>query len=245
MNERECSEAAEGDLPESIVAQVVCVFADGETRTLYATGFSFVDAFIISVRPPPVGEIVTLTLCPKDLPPIPPIEARVMHARIDPSDVRRSGFGVMFTKVDDRHIEALENAIRALGLPSRTFAEGARLERRFHPRVATPYTAILSTPTGPFPMRVENLSISGALLVSDGGDLPPMLDLGALIALDVVKPDAPETISLTAHVARLVFVGETPGLGVEFVEVNETAGKRIEGLILHALMTVAEKSERR
>jgi hypothetical protein len=244
MTTRECDRAAAELSSAAIVAQAVCAFTDGETRTLYASSFSFVDAFIISVRPPPVGTVFTLTLCPKGRSSLPPIVARVMHTRIDPSNLCNSGFGVMFTNVEGMMIEALGEALEALGLPSKASADDRRPERRRNPRIATPFTAILAAPEGPFQMKVSNLSMSGALLVSDG-DMPPELELGIVTGVDIVKPDAPETISLRAEIARLVFDGETTALGVDFVELDETAGRRIEGLMLNALIAVADRSESR
>ena len=218
-----------------VVARAACEFGEGQTRTLYATRFSIVDMFILSVRPPPVGTTFKVTLSPQGLPPLPRLEAIVVATRLDPADIRKSGFGALISNIDDESIKALHSALSLLGLRQEVTPDRPSIERRKDPRIWSDLMASVEIPGAAWNVDVVNLSMSGALLDFGDAGLPVEITPGTAIHLDIIGKDIPELISIRAEVVRVVGVMNPKVAGVKFLEVNEILASRVEGLILHLL----------
>lgn len=231
--------------PVPLVARAICQHADGETRALHATRISLGGASLLSLRPPPVGEELTITFYPRGMAWLKPIRCRVIASRVDPSDAERSGFEVVFVKLDDETLDALENRISALEARRRPcFApEGdgvsfGGLERRRDPRVRGARKVIVSLPGREVPLTLANLSMTGARLTLDGRSWASLeLLVGAQVGLSIIDPFASESVSLRAEVVRRSGSGEEPGFGVRFLDMDLATARRLESLILDLIVS--------
>jgi hypothetical protein len=216
-----------------VVAKAVCELPDGERRTLYATELTPSCAHVLSLDPPPLQTMISLTLYPRRGQPVPPIAGRVIWTRLDPSDAAGSGFGLAFTDISGTARQALAIALQSLGLASHPPAAPG-VERRVHPRVwlDVGLRARVATGTVTRVAMVLNLSLTSALLAfADSEDLSE-LQPGTPLSLDIVMEAGPEVASVDARVVRQTGDGEPRGLGVEFVGLDRLACARIEGLIV-------------
>jgi len=224
-----------GTVLPRLVARVVCHFSDGETRTLYATRFSLVDADILAMRLPRAGETVRLVIHPRGLSPLGTIDGRIVATRLDPADAANSGFRVVFTRFGQHMLDGLYRAVTALGLPCDPPGEQLPVEKRDFPRIWGDLAATVETPEGQRKMSLRNLSMSGALIAAGDSGLPAGICPGALLRCHLVKPDAPEIVEVKVEVVR---VGKEEGeavFGVRFIDLDPVTAARIEGLVLHLL----------
>ena len=231
-------------LAEPLVARAICRHESGETRGLYATRISLGGASILSLRPPPVGEELTITFYPRGMAWLSPIRCRVIASRVDPANATRSGFDVVFVELDDAALDALENRIAALEARNRPcFApEGdgvsLLLERRRDPRVAGARKVIVSLPGRQIPLTLTDLSMTGARIALDGRRWESMeICLGARIDLTIVDPFASDSVTLRAEVVRRMTGAEAPGFAVRFVDQDLASVERLEGLILDLIVS--------
>jgi hypothetical protein len=234
---------------ESLLAKAICSFANGETRRLYLTSLSSKGAFILSLRPPSIRSTLSVTIYPQKLPPLPPLEARVIGLRIDPANAERSGFEVGFSYVNEEILDKLRTTITLLEKmnikPLRPPRQAAH-ERRQEPRVPMDLSAVIHLPQHELQVQVVNLSMSGAMLGFRDQLRPPLLIPGAEISMSIVISSAPESIKLQAQIVRLTAEGEPVGVGVCFLEVSDLSARRIEGLILDEVVrsyAVPDKEE--
>jgi len=219
-----------------LVARAHCSFPDESVRCLYATGLSLGGTFILCMRPPPIGTRLKIQLFPTGSYALPPIAARVIGLRIDPSDAERSGFEAVFTELDDSTLDRLSRLVERL---NRMVTDRPRLpprrhvEQRVMPRVATSLGAVVHLFDSPVPVTVLNLSLSGALLGLDWGVRPAGLMPGVEVRLSI--PLLEQEITVTALVVRLTGCDEPAGFAVQFFEVSEETELRLEQLMLDAL----------
>jgi PilZ domain len=222
-----------------VVARAVCGFENGEIRDLFATRFSLVGISILSLRPPSIGSVFSVSLHPFGLHSLPSMKAVVVSTRLDPANANKSGFEALFTSLSDDQIEALFQTASTLGLPCALPKARPSVERRRDPRVQTNLDVYVDISGRRLQAAVENMSMSGALLSfskEDGffdiniGEL-----LGAVVEIEIIGQGIPEFLSVEAEVVRLVDEGKGINVGLRFVNIDESAALRIEGLILHAL----------
>lgn len=219
-----------------VVARAICKLDDGEQRIFYATRFSLDDLFVLSMRPPPVGTEMKVTLCPLGLRPLPTLAVRVVSTILDPGDAGRCGFGAIITTLDEDSLVAVHDAMLTLGLASTD--EGERrpsIERRQDPRVWIDLRACLTVSDVKFEVRVVNLSLSGALVHFDTDAVPPEFRPGMVVDLDFIHEWAPEIVSVSATIVRLVGVGRPTGIGLRFNGMETQVEARLEGIILYVL----------
>jgi len=237
-------EAERGKPGQEPVARAICMHRNGETRTLHATRISLGGASIRSLRPPPVGEELTITFFPRGMAWLRPIRCRVTASRVDPTDAGQSGFDVVFVELDDEALDSLQNRISAIEARKRPcFApEGDEvalvMERRRDPRVAGARKVIVSVPGREVPLTLTNLSMTGARLALDGRTWESLqLQIGAKIGLTIIDPFATESVVLEAEVVRRTEGAELPGFGVRFLEMDLATAQHLEGLILDLIVS--------
>jgi hypothetical protein len=173
---------------------------------------------------------------------LPPIRARVVSARLDPTDVAGSGFGLLFTELTDDIATALRDALPALRLPGQDAGEPQAAERREHPRVlpTRELKAQLRTRDSTITTTVRNLSLSGALVAYDSPNGTEELTVGTLVPMDILDQHGVTLTALDARVVRLTHSEESKGAGVVFVDADEPTLTRIESLILNLLGDIDE-----
>ncbi len=215
--------------------KAVCSFPDGDSRRLLVTGLSLGGAFVLSLRPPPFGTSLSMTIYPGQM-PLPPIDSRVIGLRIDPVNIDRCGFEVVFTRLSDTVLSQLSTLIKQLEQKT------ARPNRerlcpqpnpRQHPRVAMQLEAAIHLPQEECPATVVDLSIAGALLRLE--QKTTRFNQGDELQVSIIAPNTPEHLLLRARVVRMVAGSEPPEVGVVFTDINEMVQRRLEGLILEAL----------
>lgn len=216
-----------------VVARTECVFDDGIVRNLFATGFSLTEVNILALRLPPVGTVISMTLYPEGLDPLPSMKAIVVSNQLDPADAHESGFKAIFTKLSDAQIESLCQAAESLGLQSVTPGTRSRGERRKEPRIETNLTAYLKSGDHLINAHVQNLSMSGALIRCNGND--ELVEPGESVQLHVVCPSMTEPLVINAKIVRVVQEERSLGVGVHFLDGDEETMLRIEGILLQIL----------
>jgi Tfp pilus assembly protein PilZ len=216
---------------------VACEFPTGEVRRLLATHVSLRAAFIVSMLPPEVGTVLWLSFQPEGMAPLPRMRVRVTTTVVVPGDASQTGFGVAFIEGEGDASAAIPPMTPTLVPPDgtgRPVAPGpAPHERRRAPRVHTNLVASIEHDGVTATARVQNLSMSGALLALGNGE--PRVALGDLITLHILNLDAPESVCVSAEVVRITPPNEPRGFGVRFVDVAPSEEVRIEGLIIHAI----------
>ncbi len=227
-----------------LVARAICQRASGEMLALHATRISLGGASILSLRPPPLGEELTITFYPRGMAWLRPIRCRVIASCVDPADATRSGFEVVFVDLDDDALDALQSRVAALEARSRpSFApEGDRapliFERRRDPRVPGARKVIVRLPGREVPLTLADLSMTGARLALDGRSWESLgLALGARIGLTIIDPFAVESVEVEAAVVRRTSGLELPGFAVRFLELDLATAQRLEGLILDLIVS--------
>lgn len=195
-------------------------------------------AFLCSVRPPDVGVELMMSLQVGAEAHIDALKAEVVAARIDPAAAERSGFEVRFTKVESVQLERLLDLLESLGRSPRkarvSQAPGGH-ERRGQPRVDVDFRADVALPSGIETIRMENLSLSGALLVA-GDKLPKGLRAGYQTELLVYAPTVPEALAIECKVVRLISGGGKERFAVRFIEMDDDTAATLESLILYAMI---------
>lgn len=225
--------------PFPLIARAVCDFGQGNPQRLYISELTPNGCFILAMKPPAMGQRITVTLYPLALPPLPAVEARVIGVRIDPSDASRTGFEIVFSSQNEDFYRKLVSSIESLAqlrppTVKSEFRRGA--ERRIYPRVNLALKAHIDLPSGgTLSLNVQNISMSGAMLLLGNKPLPIDLAIGSQITMHILSSGPPEHIYVKAVVVRLSSTNELPIAGVKFIDVDETTGYRIEGLILDAL----------
>jgi hypothetical protein len=224
------------------LARAECRFEDQSEQHLHATELSLGGAFLRAMDPRPVGQSLSVTFHPTGLSPLPAIRALIIACTIDPRSPERSGLRVIFTDLDGENLSLLVATLGALGLHDGRPAV-TRGERRVCPRVRTPFMGTIEHPAESVPVRILDLSMSGALLgpgPEQDGPLPPM-GLGSELMLHIFAPKVPEPIDLRALVVRFA-PGAGPGsldgsfgIGVVFVGLQGAMRGRLEVLLLDTL----------
>ena len=224
-----------------VIARARCELAGGEIRHLYATEITRRGAKILAMRPPALGEIVHVTLTARRLNALPPIRCRVISARLDPSDPHSSGFEVMFTALDDTTRGRLRTTLRFLGVEPAERATIPVTEKRVHPRVLSDLKGAIAAGGSQWSVRVVNLSLGGARLLFAEAGAPPGLSAGSRFEISIVCDEIPEMLTLRAEVAWVGGGLPSPmSAGVRFLDVDATAGARLEGLLLRLVGDLAE-----
>jgi hypothetical protein len=221
-----------------VIATATCRFADGETRVVYATWMSANAGFFLTLRPPPISADVHLTLRPLGGAALPPLAARVIGARLDPGDVRLSGFEAMFRNVDP----AVESALAALaggepvGYVPLSSHGHAGSERRLHPRASTDLRGLVQMAGATFEARVLNLSLGGALLRLQGTELPAALALGAALRLYIHTDGSSAPIVVAGHVIAVRRDAGPPSIGAHFDNPDHRTVGQLERAIIDAVV---------
>jgi hypothetical protein len=229
----------DGELPGPPVIKALCHFPEGHVAQLPVIELSLDGAFICSVRPPPVGTDLTVTLQAAARTPIPALEARVVSRRIDPAAADQSGFMVAFQQLADRQRQRLEDLVgllRKRAPSAKPSPPPAVAERRKQPRVDVDFIAEVPLPIGVKRFRMQNLSMSGALLVIRGRRLPSGVFRGANIDVRVHAPDVEEVIPLQAEVVRVNDQEQPLRVAVRFHDMDDDTAALLESLILYALI---------
>ncbi len=225
------------------VCRADCVLPSGDSLCLLVSELSLGGAFIVSMKPPPLGTRIALMLLPEGHPPVGPIDARVIGLRLDPANAKRSGFELMFPDVDDATFEDLAVLVAKFEAPEAQprLTQRGQAEKRQFPRVTVDLSAHVRCPLGAFVARVKNLSMTGAMLVVDTGDpaSPALLSSAMEIELTIVSSSPPESIDVRAEVVRLGAGTGAAGVGVRFLDLDEVEARRLEGLMLQGILMSA------
>ena len=221
--------------------EAACSFPDGETRNLYAVDLSLAGTFLMAMGVPRVGSRVQVVLSPGGAPPLRPIDARVTEAVLDPTDAHRCGFRVLFLALDDEMlsaIAALESSRRGGEFASHHLW---RAERRDFPRVSTHLVGVAEIVDEEVQIRVEDVSMNGARisLADRHAAAPQGLDPGARVVLRVVDPAIPEHLILAGRVVRVSGCDGPMSFAVRFDPPDAEDARRLEGLILDALVSLS------
>lgn len=217
-----------------LVARVDCALPDGTSRRLYASRVTRGGAFILAMRPPALGTVLTLHLELAGHEPIEEqIEALVIGQRVDPGDAERTGFEVVFTRISKEARRLLGSVLDTMPSPALELVPAPRHtpEQRREPRVATMLRGVLVLQPEPLTVEIVNLSLSGALLGLGAKACP--LEPGDVAELSIVAPAIPETVNLQVRIVRCS--SDPPGLGVHFLTLDPQMERRIEGLLIDAL----------
>ncbi|MEI8255503.1 MAG: PilZ domain-containing protein [Deltaproteobacteria bacterium] len=217
--------------------RAVCHLPNGQSPRLLVAGLSLGSVFVVSMRPPAIGSKVSIELQAPSGEFLPCIESWVAAVSMDPSDATRCGFELLYVDPDEDVLERLaELIVIPRNAPDVQLSLGARnaLERRLKPRVDVDMRAQLELPSGALSVRVRDLSMSGAgLLTSDEGLLA--LPIGTHGPMTMFS-SAPECVTVEVRVVRKHYSDEDVGVGVQFIEMADDAALRLEGLILEAVM---------
>ncbi len=216
-----------------------CRLSSGESVPLVLTKLSPDGASLWSMLPPEVASQVHMVIRPLDGSVVPPIVARVTDTRQDSSDAAACGFDVAFPKLDEDRRDQL--AVLAEKL---TFSVSTRvsksappgMERRAHARVKVRLDAHVEQSTGPVVVRVHDLSMSGAQLElgqAGSGERPQR---GAKLEMTLLASSVPEAIPLQVRIVRVIHHGKPGTVAVQFLGLDQPLKRRLEGLILHALV---------
>lgn len=226
------------------VARAICESPDGNKSHLYISDLTLEGAFVLSMKPPPIGEKLSVTLFPIDAPPLPTVDAPVIGVRIDPSDASRTGFEVAFASVEGSLSRQLTSVLNSLDRPRLASIKPPsirpqikeRAEFRIYPRVQVDFRAYVQIPDADnLILDVEDISMSGAMLRSGNIPLPAGMDVGSEISIDFISSGPTEHIGVKAQIVRLRQEKHSFGASAKFRDVDEITGRRIEGLILDAL----------
>jgi len=235
----------------TLVARARCKrVGEEELRRLYATQLDLAGGFILSMDPYEVGALLSMELYPRGCDGLPAVEARVIGRRIDPGNPTRSGFEFVFTYLPDDVFERLARALGQFQYLRTSFdrfesrpapGEASRSkqvhERRVDPRVETDLFAEVDLRDVVLICRVLNLSMSGALLESDKGPFPDLIEVGTRLSLRVHVADGNESFTGQAVVTRMDSTTSPSRLGVRFCHDGETSARAIESIMLDVLTT--------
>lgn len=247
MTSNSTSENSKKHSSGSLIARAHCIFSDVDSRVLYATELSLTGAFILSMRLPEMGTLLSIVFYPEGQPPLCPIECRVIGCRLDPSNAEKSGFEVVFTSLDKEQFNSLSSALNVLQDIKRPrppsdddyhdeiFPERIGAERRIYPRVSTNLHVSVHFPDELIIMQLVNVSMSGALLGFGENEMSSQIQLGTELSLTITNTSAPESVSVQARVVRFSTPDEPKGFAVHFIELSEVLSGRIEGLLMSIL----------
>jgi hypothetical protein len=224
------------DVPQKrirLVAEATCRFADGTTQRLWASRLSPSGAWIPSVEPPRVGELIELALVPLGLPALPSIKARVIRAQIDFAVAEKNGFEVSFVALEDKVEDLLVSAI--IGIDERRSTAPTFTERRGALRVDTRLAASARTPDGLHHGIVADLSLTGAML-SLAPDVPERsFARGAAISLTITATGSRGPLVLEGRIAWSTVAGAQRLAGVQFADVSAHARSLLQEILLQEL----------
>ena len=222
-----------------LVAEAICRMSPTDCRRLHATRLGLVGAFVLSLRPPDVGSSLTIVFHPQGASrPLPPIEALVIGAYLDPARATHCGFEVLFPRLDDALLDRLAAVVYSLEQQKLPTDEGRhrRLsERRRHPRISTELRGVLELPEERVPFLLVNMSVGGALLVPERPLPPPTLPLGSWFTITLTAPGVEQPLSLRARVAHHIQQDGRIWFGVEFMELDPDRANRLEELLMDAM----------
>lgn len=226
------------------VCRADCILPDGEDLRLLVSELSLGGAFIVSMKPLPLGTRVGLMLLPEGHDPVGPIDARVMGLRLDPANARRSGFELLFPDVDDATFDRLAMLVARFEAPEPARARLTQRnssEKRQSPRVNVNLSAHVRCDLGAYQAFIRNLSMTGAMFVLDVPDpaAPSPLYNKMLVDLTIISVEPLESIELKAEVVRVGAGTGAGGIGVRFLDVGELEERRLEGLMIHGIMSSA------
>lgn len=225
----------------TLLARAICQLPDGRRRRQYVSQLCLGGAFIIAMDPPPLGAELVVTIAPFGTDPVPPTRARVINTVIHPRHAELSGFGVVFTHMDDEALDRLSMAISELQEQPKPRLDGSLFflrdgsERRIYPRLSTKILSIIENAEGKEAAQVLNLSMSGALLEIAPGSQGIGLFPGTDWALTLLAPDMPEDITLMARVAWTREEESPQRVGVQFHGMGSDTRIRFEGLLLEMI----------
>jgi hypothetical protein len=228
-----------------VVARAICESKSGDRSHLYVSDLTLEGAFVLSMKPPPIGEKLAVTLYPMGAPPLPTVDAPVIGVRIDPSDASRTGFEVVFSSVEENLLRQLVSLLNAHDQPKLPSIKPPsvrpqlkhRAEFRVYPRVQVDFRAYIQLPNSDtVMMSVEDLSMTGAMLHSINRHLPIGIEVGSETSIDLISSRPTEHIGVNAQVVRLSNEeDESVAVSVKFIDLDDITARRIEGLILDAL----------
>ena len=225
-----------------VLAKAVCGFPDGTAHRLYVTGLSLGGAAILALQPPPIGEVIEITLYGVRLGPLPPIRARVTRVQNDVASVERNGFEVSFLDLDDGLLDRLTCTLIALDAAHVALPHLAESRSAF--RVVCQLEARIETPGKACPGVIMDLSVSGALVrvAADALEAPPVR--GGELGLIVVEPEHHETLTIGACVAWTAIGPRQRLIGVQFDRREGEPLTKIRDLILDVLALSAMEGGR-
>jgi hypothetical protein len=219
------------------VVWAVCEFPGELPVRLPATEISLVGAKILAMKTPAIGTALRLVLCPPGGDAQLVVAARVIAARLDPAAPELCYFEVVFGDLDDAVVERLEALCSTP--PPRVLQKRAHAspgERREYPRVDAELRALLELDGGSQTLGVKNISMSGALLEATLEPLPSGVGPGAVMDLTLFDSNGSESVTVTALVIRIDATGPAPSVAVRFLRVDDHRARRLEGLIVYALV---------
>jgi len=222
-----------------VVAEAVCHLDIDDSRRLHASSLGLEGAFLLSLRPPAVGTTMTIVFYPLGThEPLLPIQAMVTSASMDPSRATRCGFEVLFLYLDDDQMDELSAVVRSLeqgGLCTDLVAHRQWPERRRDPRVPIDLMGVLKLAEGNVPIRVINMSMSGALMVLESPQSLQFLPLGGGLSFEI-QTSLGDALVLKAHVVRHASPDERVMIGVKFTDQGRGQRRRLEELLLFAMV---------
>jgi hypothetical protein len=222
------------------VVWAVCEFPGELPVRLPATEITLNGARILAMKAPAIGTALRVALRPPSQDGHLVLDARVIAARLDPAAPELCYFEVLFADLDASTVDRLE-ALCTTPSPRllQQRAHASQVERREYPRVDTELKALLELDGGPRTWTVRNISMSGALL--DAGPEPPPPDVrpGAMVQLTLFDSNGSESVSLAAQIVRMGGATHPAGIGLNFVQVEAHTARRLEGLIVYALVKSA------
>jgi hypothetical protein len=219
------------------VVWAVCEFPGELAVRLPATEITLMGAKILAMKTPAIGTLLRVVLCPPGEGEQLSLAARVIAARLDPASPELCYFEVVFGDLDDAVVERLGTLCTAPLPPAQLErARAPRVERREYPRVDTELRAVLGVEGGAHPMSVKNISMSGAALEGAAGPLAAAVRPGAVMDLTLFDSNGSESVTVTALVVRAEATAAAADVAVRFLRVDDHRARRLEGLIVYALV---------
>ena len=212
--------------------EAVCTFHSGAERRLLAEIRSPQEIFVITMEPPALRDIVSITFFGGDKAAGRQVEAVVTDIAYHPSEVRRCGFAAMVTDFDGTWSYAPGDVLRSVDVEKMEVTAKERQEKRRDPRIRVKVLTAVHLPGRTLSARIINLSMSGALLGFDRDQIPPEVTVGSLFRLDAYDTHGDISVCAKAEVIRLIGVGRPTNAGVRFIDLDEEVKRGIESIML-------------
>lgn len=223
-----------------VLAHAVCTFDSGETRRLLASDYSCEKIVVVTMRPPPLGASVLVSLeNGEQTEPFLVAETVVEETSYDPKDAMKCGFVAAVTELRGNRVQTES----LLDVDDNDTNNQKRAERRSAARVRTKLEVLVSWPGKKLAGQMLNLSLTGALVSFGRNSLPDEVEVGVLAHLRIVDRLCSPAPAVKVEFVRLIGMGTASSAGVRFIDVDETTLFHLESIMLETLRRHAAEGD--